>query len=760
MSSPRPQEFIITGISNAACVARIERVLHHLPGVRQVRMNVALSTLHVTLDVSDAVLSDVVETVERAGFGIERAPSAHASIDLQRHRQKPLARREAIKLIIAVLLSLPLLIQMLGMFMSPAIELPPLVQWALATPIQLWCACPLYVKAWGALRRRQTDVGVLVALGTGIAYGFSMVALCLRIDVPLYFDTSAMIVTLVLLGQMLERLARHRAGAAIDTLLALRPVQAHVERGRTLVDVNADQLRLGDTLVVKPGEKLPADGIIIDGMSELDESVLSGESQYVCKHQGHEVFAATRNCTGTLRLKATRIGNDTSLARIILLVERAQRSKARAQWLADRAAAFFIPIVLVIALLTFFIGWGWDGHALNALLSSVSVLVIACPCALALATPTAVMAGTGRAAAAGLLFRHAQALEQMRHISTLVMDKTGTLTEGRPQVVSMTKAPGVSEYELLSVAYGVEQYSQHPLALAVVRHAQRDAVCPLGAMDVTLHPGRGVIGRLNDERVASGSIGFIRELSLPGDPVFEAVSLAWINRQEEQGIMVIGVVRGEHVLGYIGLSDHLRSGAVRTVKTLHEQGIHVVMLTGDVARVAARVAGDVGIDEVIAGVRPEEKAATIEMLRRRDGKIAMLGDGINDAPALATADVGIAIGGGADVSLEAADIILTHSRPEGILDALSLSHATLRRIYQNLFFAFFYNGLGIPLAALGLLNPVIAGAAMTMSSVSVIVNSLLLQRWQPPSCGDARYSHSSAHRPILSPFYGKRTKHK
>ncbi|BBG31158.1 cation transport ATPase [Zymobacter palmae] len=744
MPSSRSQELIITGISSAAGAARIERILQHLPGVKQASVNVASSTAHISLDASGVTLSDVIQTIERAGFGIQRAPLSYGEASVPRHEQEPLARRDAIGLAVAALLSLPLLVQMLGMFMSPTIELSPWVQWALATPIQLWCARLLYVKAWRALRRRQTDMDVLVALGTGIAYGFSTLALCLRLDVPLYFDTSAMVVTLVLSGRMLEGLARCRAGAAIDMLLALRPLQAHVERNRALVDVDADQLRLGDTLVVRPGEKLPADGVIIDGTSELDESVLSGESQYVCKREGHEVFAATLNCTGTLRMKATRIGNDTSLARIISLVEQAQRSKARVQRLADRAATYFIPIVLIIAALTFFIGWGWSGNALNAFLSAVAVLVIACPCAIGLAAPTAVMVGMGRGATAGLLFRHAQALEQMRHVDTLIMDKTGTLTEGRPKVVSMTKAPGVSERDLLSAAYGVEQYSEHPLAQALVCHAQAADIAPLGVMNVKLHPGRGVIGQLNDDVVASGSVSFVRELSLLGDPVFDAVSRAWIDRQEEQGITVIGIVRGQYVMGYVGLSDRLRSGAIRTVKRLNEQGVHVVMLTGDAARVAARVAGEVGIDEVIAGVLPEGKAATVEMLQQRDGKVAMLGDGINDAPALATADVGIAIGAGADVSLEAADIILTHNRLEGVLDALSLSRATLRRIYQNLFFAFFYNGLGIPLAAFGLLNPVIAGAAMVMSSVSVIVNSLLLQRWLPPSHSHVRYPHSGS----------------
>lgn len=744
MPLPRSQELTITGMSSASSAARIERMLHRLPGVRA-SVSIALSKLYVSFDASEVTLDDVIQTIERAGFGIELSPTPHAD-DVYPQESVKHSRQTSIELALAVLLSLPLLVQMLGMFMSPLVELPDLAQWALATPIQLWCARRLYLNAWRAMRSGRANMDVLAVLGTSIAYAFSTLALCLRWDVPLYFDTSAMIVTLILLGRMMERHVCRRAGAVIDVLLALRPQQAHVEHGQSLLDIDADQLHQGDILVVQPGEQLPADGVIVEGISELDESVLSGESQYVCKREGEEVFAATLNCTGTLRIQATRIGNETSLARIIRLVEQAQRSKARVQRLADQVAAFFTPIVLVIAALTFLVGWWWTGNALSALLSTVAVLVIACPCVLGLATPTAIMVGTARGAAVGLLFRHAHALEQMRHINTLVMDKTGTLTEGRPHVVSMMMAPGISKHELMSMAYGIEQFSEHPLAQALVHHAQAHNIDPLPVDDVKLRHGRGLVGQLNGESVASGAVPFARELALPRDPVFDTVSRDWVNRQEEQGITVIGVMSRQRIIGYVGLCDRLRSDATRTVKSLHEQGIHVVMLTGDAAQVAARVAGEVGIDEVIAGVLPEGKAAAIEALKLRDGKVAMLGDGINDAPALATADVGIAIGTGADVSLETADIILMHNRLEGVLDALSLSQATLRRIHQNLFFAFFYNGLGVPLAALGLLNPIIAGAAMAMSSVSVIVNSWLLQRWQPPSLDYAHYPRSASER--------------
>lgn len=734
-------ELDVTGMSCAACAARIERVLQRMPGV-QGSVNVASGRAYVTLsDTHNVTLSDVIASIERAGFGAaEPAPQA----DHQRAEEHAQAARgERFDLLLAFLLSAPLLVQMIGMLSNHHIELPGIVQWLLATPIQLWCARHLYRNAWRAVRGGGANMDVLVVLGTSIAYGFSTVVFLLQLrNMPLYFETSAMIITLILLGRMMESRARYQAGAAINALLALRPPQAHVERNGELIDLPADQLVKGDVLVVRPGEKLPADGRILDGTSELDESMLTGESIGVCKQIGDDVFAATLNCNGVLRVEAIRVGDETRLARIIRLVEHAQGSKARVQRLADRVAAVFVPIVIVIALLTFTLGWWWSGDVLNALLSMVAVLVIACPCALGLATPTAIMVGTGRAAYAGLLFRHAQALEQMRDVQTLVMDKTGTLTRGCPQVVGMSCAPGVNEDALMGVAYGVERYSEHPLARALVAHARHTGVPPIDVTDVQSLPGRGVAGKYSSETVTLGAIGFIDEQVTDVDPVYRTVSSAWASRQEEQGATVIGVARNGQLMGYIGLCDQLRSGAKRTIQSLNEQGIRVVMLTGDAARVAARVAGEVGIDEVIAGVLPEGKASAIEALKARDGKVAMLGDGINDAPALATADVGIAIGAGADVSLEAADIVLTHDRLEGVLDALSLSHATLRRIHQNLFFAFFYNGLGIPLAALGLLNPVIAGAAMAMSSVSVIVNSLLLQRWQPPSHDQVRYPWS------------------
>ena len=730
-SSPLQYELAITGMSCAACAARIERVLQRIPGT-QANVNIASAKAYVTLGDPAVALSDVIEAIERAGFkAVQPSPQdQHWRVEARVHTD----HSERFDLLLALLLSVPLLAQMIGMLSNVHHELPGSVQWLLATPVQLWCARRLYRNAWRAVRGGGANMDVLVVLGTSIAYGFSTIVCLLQLrHWPLYFDTSAMIIALILMGRRMESRARYRAGAAIGALLALRPLQAHVERHGELIDIPADGLCQGDVLVVKPGEKLPADGRILEGTSELNESMLTGESLGVCKRPGDDVFAATFNCDGVLRVEATRVGNETRLARIIQLVEQAQGSKARVQRLADRVAAVFVPTVIVIALLTFAAGWWWSGQALNALLNMVAVMVIACPCALGLATPTAIMVGTGRGASCGLLFRHAQALEQMRDVQTLVMDKTGTLTQGFPKVVGLSTAPGISEELLIRVAYGVEQHSEHPLARALIEHARALKIAPLSVTDVQSWPGRGIVGRSDGDVIALGATRFISDQVTSMDAAYSAVSAAWVNRHEEQGATVVGVVRGGHLLGYIGLCDQLRSGARSTIRGLNDRGIHVVMLTGDAARVAARVAGDVGIDEVIAGVLPEGKAAAIEALKARGGKVAMLGDGINDAPALATADVGIAIGAGADVSLEAADIVLTHNRLEGVLDALSLSHATLRRIHQNLFFAFLYNGLGISLAALGLLNPVIAGAAMAMSSVSVIVNSLLLQRWQPPS---------------------------
>lgn len=731
MPSLRSQELTVTGMSGAACASRIKHALRHLPSVRT-QIDVNEGKVLVLFDGYRVTLGEVINAIESAGFGIQSLPLAsYHDIELPA-RERPVCH-DTFDLVLAILLSLPLLIEKVRLFISCSITLPGTFQWALATPVLFWCARHFYLDAWHAMRRGRLDINVLVILGALIAYVFSATVVCLNLNLPLYFDTSAMIITLVLAGRMMECRVRSQARASIETLLALRPLQAHVEDHGQVSDVVADQLQQGDIVVVRPGEQLPVDGVIVEGISELNESLLSGESFYVCKHEGHKVFAATLNCTGVLRVRATHIGNDTSLARIIRLVDHAQGSKVYVQRLADRVAAFFIPTVLVVALLTFFIGWGGSGDAARALLCMTVLLVMACPCALGLASPTALMVGTGQGAAAGVLLRRAYALEQMRHVNTLVVDKTGTLTEGCLQVVCMNRVPGTSEKELISAAAGVEQYSSHPLAKALVRYAQTRDISPLAITDVHLRAGRGIIGKHDDEQVASGAVDFIRELTLPVDPFFEALSLAWINRQEEQGITIIGISRGYQLLGYIGLCDRLRTGAKHTIKALHAQGIHVVMLTGDTARVAARVAGEVGIDEVVAGVLPEGKVLAIEALKRRDGKVAMLGDGLNDAPALATADVGIAIGAGAEVALDTADIVLMHNRLEGVMDALSLSRATLNCIHRNLFFAFFYNGLAIPLAALGVLNSVSASVAMGLSVVSVIINSLLLQRWRAPS---------------------------
>ena len=738
MPSLRSQELIVTGMSSTACASRIKDALRHLPSVRT-QIDVNKGKVQVLFDGYRVTLNEVIKAIESAGFGIQSLPLASPH-DLETPTREQPIRHDLFDLILAVLLSFALLLEKARMLMSCAIALPSMAQWALATPVLFWCGRHFYLDAWHAMRRGRLDINVLVILGALIAYAFSVVVVCLNLKSPLYFDTSAMIITLVLAGRMMERRVRCRAKASIETLLALRPLQAHVEDHGQVSDIAADQLQKGDIVVVRPGEQLPVDGVIIEGVSELNESVLSGESFYVCKHAGHKVFAATLNCTGVLRVRATHIGNDTSLARIIRLVDRAQGSKVYVQRLADKVAAFFIPIALAAALLIFFIGWGGSGNAVRALLCMTVLLVMACPCALGLASPTALMVGTGRGAAVGVLLRRAYALEQMRHVNTLVVDKTGTLTEGCLQVACLNRAPGISENELIGVAAGVEQYSSHPLAKALMRYAQQHHIAPLAVTGVHLRAGRGIIGKQQDEHVASGAVDFIRELTLPADPIFEALSLAWINRQEEQGITIIGVSRGHQLIGYIGLCDRLRTGARHTIKSLHAQGIHVVMLTGDTARVAARVAGEVGIDEVVAGVLPEGKVLAIEALKARDGKVAMLGDGLNDAPALATADVGIAIGTGAEVALDTADIVLMHNRLEGVVDALSLSRATLNCIHRNLFFAFFYNGLAIPLAALGILNPVIASVAMVLSVASVIINSLLLQRWRAPSLDYAHFS--------------------
>ncbi|MEO8159061.1 MAG: copper-translocating P-type ATPase, partial [Betaproteobacteria bacterium] len=628
---------------------------------------------------------------------------------------------------ISAALTLPLVLQMTAMFAGHHAEvLPRALQWALATPVQFWIGRRFYAGAWNALRGGSANMDVLIALGTSMAYLFSATVTALGMhDLHVYFEASAAIITLVLMGKLLEARAKGRTSAAIEKLLQLQPRRAQIERGGVIEDVDLAQVVSGDSVIVRPGERIPVDGDVIEGASNVDEAMLTGESMPVAKRAGSPVYAATQNRNGMLKIRATGVGSHTRLADIVRLVEEAQGSKAPIQRLADRISGIFVPVILAISLITV-VGWLMvDGNFTHALIAAVAVLVIACPCALGLATPTAIAVGTGRGAQSGILIRSAGALEHAGKIRTLLVDKTGTLTLGKPAVTTILPGIGHDETTILQIAASLEQHSEHPLAQAVLARAREAGVAPRPVDEFRAVPGMGVRAVLDGQTYLLGS------------PRFAGAGQSATGERLQQltatGATVVVVADEKQVIGMLGIADELRPSSASAVTRLKAMGIEVIMLTGDNEATAAAIANRLGIDRYRAGVLPGDKAAEVGKLKQDGAVVAMAGDGINDAPALAAADVSFAIGSGSDIAIEAADITLLRNDLNGVVDAIRLSRATLGKIRQNLFFAFFYNILGVPLAALGMLNPVIAGMAMALSSVSVVTNSLLLKRWKPAS---------------------------
>ncbi|HXE41345.1 MAG TPA: heavy metal translocating P-type ATPase [Azonexus sp.] len=711
----RVVEFAIGGMTCAACSARLEKVLNRQQGM-QANVNLAAERARVRL-AGTADETAVIAAVAKAGFSAELVDSGTRE---REKAEKLIAyRRESRRFWIAVALSLPLVGQMLFMFgeHSQHNEMPRWLQLALATPVQFWIGWRFYDGAWKALRGGGANMDVLVALGTSMAWGFSSVVTVFGLDQFVYFEGGAAVITLVLLGKLLEARAKARTSEAIESLIRLQPKTARVERDGQWIEMAVEALMPGDVFLVRPGESVPVDGEVIDGASSINEAMLTGESMPVGKAAGDPVFAATTNGQGALRCTATGVGEHTLLAGIIRLVGEAQGSKAPVQRLADRISAIFVPVVCVIALVTFAGWWWYSGLFAEALVNAVAVLVIACPCALGLATPTAIMVGTGQGARAGILVRNAEALERAERITVLALDKTGTLTCGKPQVTDLVPL-AVGRDEALRLAAALEQNSEHPLAKAILAEA---AGLELPAVqNFRAQPGHGVEGEIEGRALRLGSPAW---LGLTDKPTVLGL--------QQAGKTVIGLADADRVLALIAIADALRPTSPAAVARLREMGIRVVMLTGDNAATAAAIAAEAGIGEFRADILPGAKAAVIAELKNGGGLVAMVGDGINDAPALAAADVSFAIGAGSDVAIEAADLTLIRSDLLGVADAIDLSARTLGKIRQNLFFAFIYNVIGIPLAALGLLNPVVAGAAMAMSSVSVVSNSLLLKRWRP-----------------------------
>jgi len=615
---------------------------------------------------------------------------------------------------------------------------------ALATPVVAWCGFPFFVRAWQSVVHRSLNMFTLIGLGVFVAYVDSLVALLApgiypatfrgpQGEVPLYFEPAAVIVAFVLLGQVLELRARSQTGAAIRALLGLAPKKARrIREDGTEEDVQLDDVHAGDRLRVRPGEKVPVDGVVLEGASSIDESMVTGEPIPVEKHGNDQVVGGTVNGTGSLVMRAERVGRDTLLAQIVQMVADAQRSRAPIQKLADVVSAYFVPAVVLAAIATFVV-WaaaGPEPRLAHALVNAVAVLIIACPCALGLATPMSIMVASGRGATSGVLFKDAEAIELMRTVDTLVVDKTGTLTEGKPKLVSVEPAEGVDGKTLLRWAASLERGSEHPLASAIVRGADERGVELAAADSFTSLTGKGVKGRVDGREVALGNMALLGELGIdPGPFASRAESL----RTDGQTIMF--VVVDAKVAGLVGVTDPIKPTTAEAIRDLHEEGIRIVMVTGDSRTTAAAVAKKLGIDDVVAEVLPDKKVETVAKLQSEKHIVAMAGDGINDAPALARADVGIAMGTGTDVAMKSAGVTLVKGDLRGIVRARRLSRATMRNIQQNLFFAFVYNALGVPLAAgvlypaFGLLlNPMIAAAAMSTSSVSVIANALRLRR--------------------------------
>ena len=718
----------IEGMTCAACAARIERQLNKLPGV-SAAVNFASERAHVEFDAAAANEARLVDTIVKAGFTV---PQVDPAVTLMEARAAEKARKEAAyraelkRFWISVALTLPLVAQMGAMVTGEHEDwLPRWLQLLLATPVQFWIGWRFYVGAFNALRGGAGNMDVLVALGTSMAWLFSAVVTAADLHHQhVYFEASAVVITLVLMGKLLEARAKAKTSAAIEALIRLQPQTARVLRDGELVEVPVASLNPGDVFVVRPGESVPVDGEVAEGASSVNEAMLTGESLPVAKNPGDKVFAATVNGEGLIHCRATGVGSHTLLAGIIRMVEQAQGSKAPVQRLADRISAIFVPVVTVIAFLAFAGWWFFAGDFTSGLVNAVAVLVIACPCALGLATPTAIMVGTGRGAASGILVKNAEALELAKNVEVLAVDKTGTLTQGKPEVTDVVPPSGLVEADLLRIAASLEQGTTHPLAEAIVARARGQGIELMPPEGLRAVPGKGLTAMLDGVDYSLGSPAFLAERGV-------AVPEALLAPLAGAGKSVVAVSRGPTFLGLVGVADRLRPTSRAAVARLKAQGVEVVMLTGDNAATAAAIAREAGIARFEAEVLPQDKAAAIAKLKAGGRRVGMVGDGINDAPALAAADVSFAIGGGSDVALEAADVTLMRNDLLSAADAIDLSRATLSKIRQNLFFAFIYNVLGIPLAAFGMLNPVIAGAAMAMSSVSVVSNSLLLRRWKP-----------------------------
>ena len=756
MTSPaEPIEIVsfpVEGMTCASCVNRITRFLRKVDGVNEANVNLATESATVRFDPQRTSLTGLAEAVTAAGYvaRIDRLEATEESAAEPSYAERHLAdiRR---RLAVATVLTIPILLGLARMTIAPwlpAIVTNPLFQLALATPVQAYAGWPFYTGAINALRHRSADMNTLVAVGTSAAYGYSVAAILfpgffeaagLGTDgqLPLYFDTAAAIITLILLGRFLEARARSHTSDAIRRLIGLAPRTARVVRGGTELDIPIEHVVRGDVVLVRPGEKIPVDGAVLDGRSSVDESMITGESMPVGKHAGDEVTGGTINGAGSFTYRATRVGADTVLAQIVRLVRDAQGSRAPIQRLADAITGVFVPVVLGLAAVTF-VAWSLFGPtpAFNlALVNTIAVLIIACPCALGLATPTSIMVGTGKGAENGVLFRSAEALERLHRVDAVILDKTGTLTQGKPRFTDVVRsADAPSEERLLALVAAAERRSEHPLGEALVAHAREWGLDLPEASEFESVAGQGVRAVVDGQAILVGRPEFVGWGASAGSDASESLAAA--------GKTPIHVSVDGRAAAVIAIADTLKPGSVAAVAELHRLGLTVVMMTGDNPATARAIATEAGIDRVLADVRPDEKAAGVRALQAEGYAVAMVGDGVNDAPALASADVGVAIGTGTDIAIESAAVTLMSGDLRGLVTSIALSRATMRNIRQNLFWAFAYNVVLIPVA-MGvlypftgtLLDPILAAAAMALSSVTVVSNALRLRRFAPPSVG-------------------------
>lgn len=726
-------EFTVSGMTCAACANRVEKRLNKLEGVNEATVNFALESATVDFNPDEINVNEMKSAITKLGYKLEvKSDEQDGSTD---HRLQEIERQKR-KFIISFILSFPLLWAMVSHFsFTSFIYLPdmlmnPWVQLALATPVQFIIGGQFYVGAYKALRNKSANMDVLVALGTSAAYFYSVYLSIQSIGssehmTDLYFETSAVLITLIILGKLFEAKAKGRSSEAIKKLMGLQAKTATVVRDGTEMKILIEEVVAGDIVYVKPGEKIPVDGEIIEGKSAIDESMLTGESIPVDKKIGDIVIGSTMNKNGFLKVKATKVGRDTALAQIIKVVEEAQGSKAPIQRVADQISGIFVPVVVGIAIITFavwmiFVTPGDFGGALEKM---IAVLVIACPCALGLATPTSIMAGSGRSAEYGILFKGGEHLEATHRLDTVILDKTGTVTNGKPVLTDVIVADGFHEEEILRLVGAAEKNSEHPLAEAIVEGIKEKKIDIPSSETFEAIPGFGIESVVEGKQLLIGTRRLMKKFNINIEEVSKSMEAL-----EREGKTAMLIAIDKEYAGIVAVADTVKDTSKAAISRLKKMGLDVVMITGDNTQTAQAIAGQVGIDHVIAEVLPEGKAEEVKKLQAQGKKVAMVGDGINDAPALATADIGMAIGTGTDVAMEAADITLIRGDLNSIADAIFMSKMTIRNIKQNLFWALAYNGLGIPIAALGFLAPWVAGAAMAFSSVSVVLNALRLQR--------------------------------